>query len=122
MNDSLRWLLVLGCLCIVFLEAPQDLLQVFQDCSGAYPPEDSRAPIAASTRILPPSRLDAEDVGRTGDDGQSLAFTLFDGGAAPSGSRPPSTLTPENRRTEDARVHEPRDDRTEFRAEFAAGR
>ena len=47
MNDSLRWLLVLGCLCIVFLEAPQDFLQVLQDFSGAYPAQPASALVDA---------------------------------------------------------------------------
>ena len=35
MNESVRWIVVLGCLCIAALEAPQCCLQLVQDSAGS---------------------------------------------------------------------------------------
>lgn len=124
MNDSLRWLLVSGCLCIVFLEAPQDLLQVFQDCSGAYPAQDSTASSSTSMKAAMPPGPVAGGIAPCGGSAASpsLALTGPDLQAVPMEFPAASPLPRTNRRSEDDLAHEPRDDRTEFRAEFAAGR
>jgi hypothetical protein len=119
MNDGLRWLLVLGCLCIVFLEAPQDLLLVLQDASGAYP---ARAPSAAFD-AAPLARPSISNDRAPAIDESSAADVVLTGPDVAS-ARPPSawSMRDTNRGLEEARAHESRDVRTEFRAEIATGR
>jgi hypothetical protein len=122
MNDGLRWLLVLGCLCIVFLEAPQDLLQILQDSSGAYPTRPSS--LIEKTRMANPSVLrgpTAEDVAPSFDEAAtpSLAFTKLE--TAPDRFASPAAPAAKrvSRGSEEDGAHELRGDKAELRPESA---
>ncbi len=125
MNYGLRWLLVLGCLSIVFLEAPQDLLQVLEDSSGAYPAQAASALTSASTDTPSSVRiLDADDDAESIDElvSPSPALTKLERAADPIGSVAPSRATSASARSEGDFAHEPRDERSDSRAEFALRR
>jgi hypothetical protein len=119
MNDSLRWLLGLGCLCIVFLEAPQDLLQLFEDCGGAYPASISSAmaavPDAASSVAV--SADDSGDVASPDDAARDRGMVAENVGAPDVGAL---TLADRSRtRFEDERALKPRVDRASTGADVA---
>jgi hypothetical protein len=68
MNESVRWIVVLGCLCIAALEAPQCCLQLVQDMAGSYPAAESpsEAPrvggrVALVTRAAQPTAIRTEE-------------------------------------------------------------
>jgi hypothetical protein len=119
MNDSLRWLLVLGCLCIVFLEAPQDLLQLFEDCGGAYP---ASSMVVEAKHVSP--RIDGASF-PAGDAVQDelAAIEVAAEVESPSASSAALTLATRARaRWEEERAHEPRIERASNGADVAAGR
>jgi hypothetical protein len=92
MNESVRWIIVLGCLCIAALEAPQCCLQLVQDMAGSYPGAES------------PS-----DVPHVG--GRAASVALVTHAAQPTASR-----------TEEERALAPSDERTAAGARLASHR
>jgi hypothetical protein len=69
MNESVRWIVVLGCLCIAALEAPQCCLQLVQDAAGSYPSapptssssREQRSPVALAAHTVRPASIRMEE-------------------------------------------------------------
>jgi hypothetical protein len=125
MNDGLRWLLVLGCLSIVFLEAPQDLLQILQDSSGAYPaPTPSAIREAPLAKPISIQRRTAEDLAPFNDvvAGPSVVFTKLDSQGEGSPSPALARGIRNHRESEENVAHDPRNDAAERHAKFAGDR
>jgi hypothetical protein len=65
-NEALRWTLILGCLLLAILEAPQSSLVLVQDLRGPWRAELSAAdPVLALVGVHAPARKDPTISSRT---------------------------------------------------------